>query len=199
MDNKSNKVDIFLAEIEKETEEQKLKTKRQAQLFAASELEKVENDVLEESYKRIQASAADIRKENGKRICEAVSSLEKEFLLHREEIIDEVMLKTASLLNGYTQTEKYKDFLIKSAKEIKEVYKNTEFILFMKKEDAPFCDMLKNESGAAKTEFDDEIQIGGLKAINLKGTLSVNDTLDLRLENSRDVLRQSEIGKVTAK
>lgn len=179
----------FLTAIKEETEQQRQATKRQTGLFVAAELEKAEDDVLKESYFHIQKSATAIRKKEQIRLSEAIAENERNYLLHREKIMNDVVNKTKELLNLYTDSEDYKRSLELSAEKIKECFGTNAFTLFVCEKDKKFSKNLKNISCATMVEVDNSIEIGGLKAENKAHTLRLDDTLDSRLDQKKQLLR----------
>lgn len=182
-------VDQFLSAIREETEKLKQDTKRQTRMLIANELEKAEDKVLKESYRFIQTRAAQIRKEQGRRVSRAAADCEKQYLIQREKMMDEVENKVASMISEYRNTQAYAEFLIKSAGEIGREFNDRPFVLFAAPFDEKFQSTLLQESKAAELKYDSSIKLGGLRAENEEHTLCLDDSLDVRLHEGKELLR----------
>lgn len=184
-------LDQFLAAIEEETNQHQEDTRRQTRLFVASELEKAEDEVLQESYRMIQTRAAEIRKEQGRKLSQSMAENDRLFLGRREEIMNEIVQKTAARLSTFTQSADYAEWLKRSAERIGAQFQAGGFRLFARQEDLKYREMLLAASGAADLAADGSVRLGGLRAENEKHTLCLDDTLDARLEEEKEQLRRN--------
>ena len=128
-------LDQFLAAIEEETNQHQEDTRRQTRLFVASELEKAEDEVLQESYRMIQTRAAEIRKEQGRKLSQAMAENDRLFLGRREEIMNEIVQNAAARIRTFTESADYAEWLKRSAERIGAQFQAGGFRLFARQED----------------------------------------------------------------
>ncbi len=188
MEIQSNSLDKFLSEIQSETEKHKSETIKETKKYISEELEKAEEEALKESYRKIQNSAAEIRKEQGRRISLATAENNSVYLKRREEILDMIVENTKQKLCRFVSSDDYDSFLANSLQEIAKQFKNGNFTVFVGEKDISKSEQIKKRTGCLDVLKDSSIVIGGVKAEDEEHTVCIDDTLDTRIANCREDL-----------
>ena len=119
----------------------------------------------------------------------AVKNLEAQGKVYqkREEITNSVFEKSFKKLKDFTSTPQYKDLLIKSAKEIADIFKENSCVIFISENDNKFAQDIKAQfSGEVTVENDVAIKIGGIKGFCKDLKIVADNTLDSKLNSQKD-------------
>ncbi len=180
------KIDRFVEAIMKESEKKRELIELETQKIINDEIAKCESQLKRESYAFMQKRSAAIREDIGREIASRQLEGRKALFGRRAEITDDIFSKAALRLSAFTQTPEYKDFLLRSAKKISELFKDG-IILYVRPADTRLAEK------AAESVFSDfeikedaSIKIGGLKASDKDKKIIADDTLDVRLLSQRD-------------
>lgn len=101
----------------------------------------------------------------------------------RSEITDKVFESVTKLINNFTESENYEQFLLKSAEELKKSVGDGA-VLFLRPADMKYADILREKFGAEIKE-DGKIVLGGLRASDKDSLVLADDTFDARLNAQR--------------
>ena len=184
MDQKA-KIDRFVEAIMKESEKKRELIEQETKQYIKDEISKCESQLKRESYTFMQKRSSAIREDIGREIAEKQLEGRKALFRRRTEITDDVFNKTALKLTAFTQTPEYKDFLIRSAKKLSELF-NGGVVLYVRPADVKLAQAAAGGIFSdINVQEDNSIAIGGFKASDKDGKIIADDTLDIRLESKR--------------
>lgn len=175
------------ADIMEHANEEKEKYLQEAQAFKRQELEKAENEVLNDSYERIQDAVAEIRVRTAHLIAKKDYDAKRELFIKRQQLGDRVFDTVKERLRSYTKTPDYEKKLMETAAKLGKEYA-------LAGSELRFCagdGALMEKAGAAfgqpcATAADPNIEIGGVVLVNLEKGIYVDETLDSALEEQKD-------------
>jgi len=180
------KISDFVVSIKEEAQQQKLKIEEETKNYIASEVEKVENSALQDSYDYIKREVARIREKSGRDLSLKLSDQGKILHIRRNEISDNIFSAVTEKLNLYTLSDEYKNFLQKSAVECAKVFDEKNLVVFLRPVDMVLSDVIEAAIGKCEFKQDNTILLGGIKMSNKLGAILADDTLDSRLELKRE-------------
>lgn len=161
-------------EIEKDTKklfsEQVQKLEESAKAEMENKLAYAENEIMTAFNRKAAADKALYRSE----LCS-----------RREELTNGVFEKAQAILEDFSKSEDYPDFLIKSIEKIKTYL--SEFVLFVKADDTETVKAAAEKAGVScQIKEDANIKVGGVRAESLSEGKIIDDTLDERLFEQRE-------------
>lgn len=161
-------------EIEKDTKklfsEQVQKLEQSAKAEMDRKLAYAENEIMTEINRKAAADKALYRRELCRR---------------REELTNGVFEKARTILEDFSKSEAYPDFLIKSIEKIKTYL--GDFVLFVKAGDTDKVKAAAEKAGVScQIKEDTNIKVGGVRAESLSEGKIIDDTLDERLLEQRE-------------
>lgn len=184
---KNNKTDNFLKAINKYSKLERQQIQNDIETVRAEELKKAEangkkmaKDFITKEYSAVKTAVTGQY---------AVKNLEAQGKVYkkREEITTSVFEKAFAKLKDFTSTPQYKDLLIKSAKEIADIFKENSCVIFISENDNKFAQDIKAQfSGEVTVENDVAIKIGGTKGFCKDLKIVADNTLDSKLNSQKD-------------
>ena len=184
---KNNKTDNFLKAINKYSKLERQQIQNDIETVRDEELKKAEangkkmaRDFIAKEYSAVKTAVTGQY---------AVKNLEAQGKVYkkREEITNSVFEKSFKKLKDFTSTPQYKDLLIKSAKEIADIFKENSCVIFISENDNKFAQDIKAQfSGEVTVENDVAIKIGGIKGFCKDLKIVADNTLDSKLNSQKD-------------
>ena len=184
---KNNKTDNFLKAINKYSKLERQQIQNDIETVRDEELKKAEangkkmaRDFIAKEYSAVKTAVTGQY---------AVKNLEAQGKVYkkREEITNSVFEKAFKKLKDFTSTPQYKDLLIKSAKEIADIFKENSCVIFISENDNKFAQDIKAQfSGEVTVENDVAIKIGGIKGFCKDLKIVADNTLDSKLNSQKD-------------
>lgn len=184
---KNNKTDNFLKAINKYSKLERQQIQNDIETVRDEELKKAEangkkmaKDFIAKEYSAVKTAVTGQY---------AVKNLEAQGKVYkkREEITNSVFEKSFKKLKDFTSTPQYKDLLIKSAKEIADIFKENSCVIFISENDNKFAQDIKAQfSGEVTVENDVAIKIGGIKGFCKDLKIVADNTLDSKLNSQKD-------------
>ena len=184
---KNNKTDNFLKAINKYSKLERQQIQNDIETVRDEELKKAEangkkmaREYITKEYSAVKTAVTGQY---------AVKNLEAQGKVYqkREEITNSVFEKSFKKLKDFTSTPQYKDLLIKSAKEIADIFKENSCVIFISENDNKFAQDIKAQfSGEVTVENDVAIKIGGIKGFCKDLKIVADNTLDSKLNSQKD-------------
>ena len=184
---KNNKTDNFLKAINKYSKLERQQIQNDIETVRDEELKKAEangkkmaREYITKEYSAVKTAVTGQY---------AVKNLEAQGKVYqkREEITNSVFEKAFKKLKDFTSTPRYKDLLIKSAKEIADIFKENSCVIFISENDNKFAQDIKAQfSGEVTVENDVAIKIGGIKGFCKDLKIVADNTLDSKLNSQKD-------------
>lgn len=155
--------------------------------YRKAQLEKAEEEILNETYAMIQKEIAAVRYANSRRISLADLERRKNLLLLRKQITEKVFAEVSERIAGFTAGSEYVDFVCGLLKQTAREMPEGKTVLFVKKEDRKHAGAFLEAYGKpAVCEADERILLGGVIVYNRDKGVVCNHTLDLRLRDQKD-------------
>ena len=184
---KNNKTDNFLKAINKYSKLERQQIQNDIETVREEELKKAEangkkmaREYITKEYSAVKTAVTGQY---------AVKNLEAQGKVYqkREEITNSVFEKSFKKLKDFTSTPQYKDLLIKSAKEIADIFKENSCVIFISENDNKFAQDIKAQfNGEVTVENDVAIKIGGIKGFCKDLKIVADNTLDSKLNSQKD-------------
>ena len=185
--NKTAKTDNFLKAIKKYADEQRTAMRTEVEQLKEEKIREAEKKAKYDSEKLIKDKLEAKRNEETSRLAKLTQEGQKRLFIERAEMTESVFKKAEEKLIEYTKTTEYSEMLLKSAKNIAEVFGNKSCSVYLNERDMNFADRLKPLFGG-ETEFctDKTIKIGGLKGYCKALSIVADETLDSKLYAQRE-------------
>ena len=181
-----DKIGKFVEAINKEAEKRKAQIEDETELFIKQEIDKAENEALQESYELIQQKIASLKQDIGRDLSRRELESRRQIFLRREEIEDEVFDEAKRRLSEFTKTGEYPALLRRSADRLAQRIREETIYIFLRPDDMQFGELIKEADPRIVIKEDPGIEIGGLKSENGDHTIIFDDTLGSRLQSRRE-------------
>lgn len=148
------------------------------------------SDALEKAEKRLKIETDNLKRQriseinaaSGVKISAAENEARAGLFKRREEVRLEVFEEARKRIGEFTQTEKYKDLLIASAKRIREQMEGQCAELIIREADKKYAAEICSYLGNSITlHIDNSIELGGITVKSKNGEMMIDDTIDERL------------------
>ena len=148
------------------------------------------SDALEKAEKRLKIETDNLKRQriseinaaSGVKISAAENEARAGLFKRLEEVRLEVFEEARKRIGEFTQTEKYKDLLIASAKRIREQMEGQCAELIIREADKKYAAEICSYLGNSITlHIDNSIELGGITVKSKNGEMMIDDTLDERL------------------
>jgi V/A-type H+-transporting ATPase subunit E len=178
----------FTSAVLKDAEEQRSKILNEIDEYRRMQIEKAEEEILNDAYVMIQNEIALIKNKNSRQISLSELESRRKLLKLRDEISRSVFGDAAKSLHDFTATPKYVDYICNIIKKCAETFPAGKSVIQVRKEDLQYKDRLLSAFGRddAVCEASVNITIGGVIIYNHDKGIIVDETLDLKLENQKD-------------
>lgn len=187
MASNDEKIGKFNLAINHYAEEQRAKIEQEVEEFKQRELEETEIEVLTEAYHLIQKEMAQMRSGITQEMAHRGMDARKELLAKRQKITDEVFERCSNYFQEYTQKSEYPALLEKFAKNLSSTFTKPGTVLCLREDDAKYQARIEKAFGSPCTfKTDNQIVLGGIRALNSEMGIMVDETLDSMLEDQRE-------------
>jgi V/A-type H+-transporting ATPase subunit E len=182
------KLEKFTSSVLKDAEEQRSKILNEIDEYRRVEIEKAEEEILNDAYVMIQNEITLVKNKNSREISLSELESRRKLLKLRDEISGGVFEDTAKSLVDFTSSPKYLDYICNIIKKCVETFPEGKSVIMVKKEDLQYSKKLLSAFGRtdAICESSDKITIGGVIIYNHDKGIVVDETLDLKLANQKD-------------
>lgn len=153
----------------------------EVQREARAEMQRTEEKVHVECHEKVDREVCKIRKGTDRVLAEYGDESAINVSKKRQYIELQVFSEAKKRILDFTQTEKYADSLLASAKEMAKIIDSDDAVLCVREQDMPIAEELKKAFGKCTVEVDAENTLGGLKVVSKLKKLVVDDTYSTRL------------------
>jgi vacuolar-type H+-ATPase subunit E/Vma4 len=186
MGTQEQRLNVFLDCINESARKAVENIMSEADEYEEKELEKAKQEAAQKGWEYIKYESEKLKSLSNRRISEANISMKKQIMEQRNQIADSVFGKVSEKLTAFTQTDEYKDFLLKSVHKTAAFYEGKAFTVMLKESDLKYRDFLiKSVDNLSSVEPDKSIHIGGCRAKSEGSNAELDDTLDSRLESEK--------------
>lgn len=182
-----NKTDKFLRAIKKYARQQKSAMQDEVKQLKTERLNEAEKKGRLDSERLVKEKLNESRNRKTAVLAAKTQEANREVLLERSAMVDEVFAMAADKLLEYAKTADYAEKLEKSAAEIAELFGENACVLYLCERDLGFAGKIKSHfGGSAEIAADKTIRLGGLKGYCAKMGIIADETLDSKLEEQRE-------------
>ncbi|MEG0770387.1 MAG: V-type ATP synthase subunit E [Clostridia bacterium] len=183
-------LDKFIETVMNDASQQKNKLIREIEMEKKKQIDKKEEEILQNIYLDIQKQIADIQNKASRLISKSSFDSRRDLLLKREELTNKVFNTLKEKLCEYSNSDLYKEKSIDKIKELLKLYPKEEtYLSFNKKDYSELLPKIKLNT-TTKTTVDETIFIGGFIFEVPSLNIQYNETLDLKLENQKSVFNE---------
>lgn len=184
---KNKKLLSFINAIDDEAKKKSDEINTQTNKYLDKRLDIAAKDAKDEAKRKIETVSALIARESGRELAHEQSTVRNEIYTHRKILETKVFERAKKKIFDFCKTDKYKQFIYASAKNISSYFSNEDEIeIHVSQNDIGISDIITSAfSSKFKIISDDSIKIGGIKVCSERRKLIFDDTLDLRLENMK--------------
>lgn len=185
---KSYKSSNFLKVIDKYTKRQKSKIADEIKEHEKAELQKAENEIIEDTNNMIQKELLAMKNKIAIEVSHKELAERKKLALRRREMMENIFNACKERLMEFTKDDKrYVEYLQESVKDIAEVLNEGEVKLYLRQDDIKHSDVIKQAFGRnCSIEVDDSILIGGVRGYSLTKGLIADETFDEKLKEHKE-------------
>lgn len=194
--NESKKTSRFLDAINRYAVEQSDAIRHEVEEFKKQEIEKATKEAINDAYALIQKNIAIEKAKIVSEYAKLEQDSKRELFIERQKIVEKVFKKAIQKLTEFTKSDEYKDYIIKSAKEIASAFDKNECVIYIKESDMDFAKDIKEIIPDCTIECDKKIAIGGIKGYCEKLSIIADNTLDSKLLNQREWFTENSELKV---
>lgn len=182
-----DKTSSFLKAIDKYAREEKFKIAKEMREIEEKELKKAEIAIMEDVKHMAQKEHMRMKNKITIDISHKELDERKKLAQKRQCIVKDVFTLCREKLIKFSDSSKYPEYLCKYAYKIASVLNASDVVLYIRKKDEEFIDMIKAsfESGC-EIKYDDEIIIGGIRGVSMEKGIVADETLDSKLEAQKD-------------
>ena len=184
MPNNQEKASNFLKAINKYAEEQRKEIQKEVEDFKREELEKAEAEVLNDAFQLIQSEMAEMKSRISSDLSKKEMDGKKVLFEKRKAITNEVFKRAKDELLKFSASEEYPKLLEDYTKLISSTLTQPGTVLYIRKEDLKFKDLIIKAFGRkdCKVDVTEDIVIGGIYGYNSEMGIVADESLDSKLE-----------------
>lgn len=181
------KPDRFLKAIKKYAKEQKNAMRSEVDQLKTERIRQAEENAKRDSEKLIREKLEETRSRETVILASKTKEGQKKLFIARGEMIEDVFAKAEEKLIAYTATDAYAEKLLKSAKEIADLFGDNDCTVYLCERDMAMSEQIKALfNGNVTVEKDDSIRIGGVKGSCKGMRIIADETLDSKLQAQRE-------------
>ena len=181
--NQSQKTSNFLKAINKFAKEQSDAIHKEVEQFKKQEIEKATQEGIKDAYELIQKEIGTKRSQIVSDIARREQNSRKELFSKRNEITQSVFDDVKAKLSEYVNSNSYAQYIKKSALQIAKLFENNDCVVYIREQDSDKADMIKSIIADCTVEFDESIELGGIKAHCKALNILADNTLDSKLDD----------------
>lgn len=183
----TSKTNTFLSSIKKYALEQSNRLHDEAEEFKEKELQRIKNNALEEASAMYARETVAIRAEIAGEMAQKYDESKVALFEKRAKLTENVYIAAAEKLSEFAKSEKYAEYIKKSAQKALSVTDDNDVTVYISKDDCKYSDMLNEVfSGKCRVEIDDRIKIGGIKVYCPTLKIIVDETLESKLMQTKE-------------
>ena len=177
----SERLDIFLKSITDYADTQCKKLEKTAETQMQKEIISYKKQATEISRANTNREISKIQSDAANKAADYEAEKRLSLMKIRNELSNNVFSEVSKKLEAFVLSEKYPEFLKKSAENLKEVI-GEEIVFYVREDDMKYADILQKTAKNAEVKESATIHFGGIFATDKNETLRADDTLDSRLK-----------------
>ncbi len=192
MPGTTDKLNRFELELMKTAHAQAEQIYAEMKKYKADEIDKAQDDVLEDAYHLIQSEVSELSVQAKKEASEKTLKYRKKLIEVRDKAVTEIFSEVKEQLAGYCKTEEYARYIIKLVEGFRISYPFPNSIIKLAKSDEEKKEAVMAAFGLpCEVICTDEVKIGGAILENAAKGYIVNETLDQKLEDQKEWFRRN--------
>lgn len=176
----------FKKSIRRETERETARINSDIESYRHAQMEALEDEVLSECYRTIQAAVAQIRMEYTTQRSQALGEMRRHLLRQRDEYAGAVFEKAKEKLIAFTSSADYPKWLEKKLSAAAKEYRMRKPVLYVREADLPLQAALEKILPGCEVRVDREIAIGGFVIEEPELSYVINESLDSILSEQKE-------------
>lgn len=176
----------FKKSIRRETERETARINSDIESYRHAQMEALEDEVLSECYRTIQAAVAQIRMEYTTQRSQALSEMRRHLLRQRDKYAGAVFEKAKEKLIAFTSSADYPKWLEKKLSAAAKEYRMRKPVLYVREADLPLQAALEKILPGCEVRVDREITIGGFVIEEPELSYVINESLDSILSEQKE-------------
>lgn len=182
MINNSSKTERFLKAINSDADARCEKIKNDVDEYIENEIKKTRR-LARQNVRPVRSSEFDrLNEEINAELSENETKEIEKLVARRSEITEKVFAQAVEKIKAFAESDSYRGFIINSVSNIKAAI-GDEAVIILRPDDKKLEAEIKALGNAVK--YDEFIKLGGCKGENLRTAMTVDDTLDARLETEK--------------
>lgn len=182
-----DKTNNFLESIKKQSEEERAEMRREAEEYRKAETDKAREKGKADAEHYVTRMMSEKKSEITSEYAVKHLEAEGEIFRKRDAMVNDIFSRAKDVLLRFTQSDKYEEKLISSAKEIAEMFGDNDCVIYLKEEDFKYADNIKSVfKSNAEIQTDVKILIGGLRGYCESMRIVADNTLDSKLETQKE-------------
>ena len=180
--NNSSKTERFLKAINSDADARCEKIKNDVDEYIENEIKKTRR-LARQNVRPVRSSEFDrLNEEINAELSENETKEIEKLVARRSEITEKVFAQAVEKIKAFAESDSYRGFIINSVSNIKAAI-GDEAVIILRPDDKKLEAEIKALGNAVK--YDEFIKLGGCKGENLRTAMTVDDTLDARLETEK--------------
>ena len=184
-----DKLELFRQEILKKAKAEKEQILAETERLKHDALDREENRLLEDLYRRMQAEITRIKTENTKAVSRETLALKKRLYAQREEYLTELLCEARARLQQFARTPEYEACLLRKVGEMARDYRFEGSVIKVRSADLPLADKVKAVYGDCRVVADDgAVPVGGAVLENRARGILLDLSFESALREERERL-----------
>ncbi len=180
------KTDSFLKAIKKHALEKQEAMRNEISDMKANAIKEAEKKAKADSERLIREKLEEQKNEQRSILAQKTQQAQKELFLKRLEMTDKIFAMAKEKLIRFTDTNDYREKLIRSSKEIAELFSGKNCVIYLSEKDMDKADLIKSAFENAEIAVDNTIVIGGIKGYCADMNIVADETIDTKLYAQKD-------------
>ena len=185
MIDSTSKTNRFIEAIEKYAEQQRSEMRAEIEAFREEQLAAANEEGTEAAFKFIQEQKREFKASLAKELAQKETQKKRELFAKREKMAEEVFEEASKRLTDFTQTHNYHEYMMMSARAIRERLGGRRGVAHISPKDKQFSSMVAKIIPGGEVVLDDTIRIGGISCVCSELSIVIDDTLDTKLEERK--------------
>jgi len=186
MISSDEKIKLFLNAISENLEMRREEIETEIAAVRSAEQAKAEKEAAERSEAYIKTESEKVFSQANRTQSVLETELRNELAATRSKITGQVFQTVAEKLEAFTKSPGYAGFIKKSAQRISTYFVGKKTIVSVRTADMQYKDIILSAMGpGCRVMADDSIILGGCKAKGEDSSVSIDDTLDSRLNEQK--------------
>lgn len=186
MEVTAKKTEAFLSAIHTLAAEECKRIDEETESIREQRLKTMQNEAKKRYQTEMEYEIARIRADANREISQKGEESRRTLSDLRTSLCEQVFSRARAQIEAYTKTDAYREFMLRSAQKIGEMFRGGEVTLFISQADSDKADAICKSFGEACTvTVSSDILLGGIRAADRKSHQLADNTLDTALAEQK--------------